>query len=226
MFTELPEYPNYKIYEEGFVVSPRNKVLSVYKNNAGYCFVGMKNVFGENKKVRLHRIVAQAFLPNKYNLPEVNHIDGDKSNNNLNNLEWVTSEQNKHHAWGLGLYQNKTEDHYNAVLSNEEVHSICELLSKNVSNSVIAELYGVDRSIIAHIKAGDTWKDISNLYEITRKLKPRKNKNDIHEVCKLLSECVSFNDIIKIFPQFNKKDLYRIKNKQTHKNISDLYFTS
>ena len=64
------------------------------------------------------------------------------------------------------------------------------------------------------IKAGDTWKDISRMYSINRITKPRKSKEDIHSVCKCLSEGLSFEFILEKFPTFNRKDIYRIKNKQ------------
>ena len=224
MFTQLSEYPNYRIYEEGYVISPNGKRLKVYRDKAGYCFVTMKNTEGVYKKVRLHRIVACAFISNPDNLPEVNHKDGDKANNAFINLEWVTSKQNKDHGWNMGLYRNKTQNHYAAVLTDLQVHDICVLLQLNISNSVIADKYNVDKSIIAHIKAGDTWKDISRMYSINRITKPRKSKEDIHSVCKCLSEGLSFEFILEKFPTFSRKDIYRIKNKQTYKTISELYF--
>ena len=58
---------------------------------------------GERSKKRVNRIVAEAFIPNPDNKPEVNHKDGNKQNNNVDNLEWVTSKENCRHAWDNGL---------------------------------------------------------------------------------------------------------------------------
>lgn len=97
----------YKISNLGRIQSlPRKRVkgkmLNPAKNNRGYlrvalCFEG---------KVRydsVHRLVAETFIENPKNLPEVNHIDGNKLNNNVANLEWVTKGQNQIHAYKTGL---------------------------------------------------------------------------------------------------------------------------
>jgi hypothetical protein len=59
---------------------------------------------GKLKKVYIHRLVAQAFIPNPNNKAEVNHMDGNKVNNHISNLEWCTSKENKKHAWENGYY--------------------------------------------------------------------------------------------------------------------------
>lgn len=64
----------------------------------GYCRVKLNR-----KEYGLHRLVAIAFIENVQNKPEVNHIDGNKQNNNLSNLEWVTKEENMKHAHSIGL---------------------------------------------------------------------------------------------------------------------------
>ena len=58
----------------------------------------------------VHRLVAETFIPNKLNKQEVNHIDGNKANNNVNNLEWVTSSENKNHACRTGLNNRSLYD--------------------------------------------------------------------------------------------------------------------
>ena len=93
---EINGYPNYLIYYDGRVYS-NNQRKGFLKNDVGkkgYCRVGLSN--SENrKKFLVHRLVAQHYIPNPNNYPEVDHIDMDKSNNNLNNLQWVTSKMNK-----------------------------------------------------------------------------------------------------------------------------------
>ena len=79
----------------------KGKVLSAAVK-AGYPSVRLSNG-AEKRSCRVHRLVAEAFLDNPETLPEVNHIDGNKNNNHVDNLEWCTSKKNKVHAWIIGL---------------------------------------------------------------------------------------------------------------------------
>lgn len=79
-----------------------NRVLKPCKNRYGYNYVLLsKNNIVEQKLI--HRLVAEAFIPNPDNLPYVNHINGDKADNRVENLEWVTAKQNVEHAISTGL---------------------------------------------------------------------------------------------------------------------------
>lgn len=82
----------------------KERILKPRKNKDrnGYYELSLKKD-GKEKRFKVHRLVACAFIDNPYNKPEVNHIDGDKSNNCFLNLEWVTSKENKKHAWDTGL---------------------------------------------------------------------------------------------------------------------------
>lgn len=88
----------YKISSNGRVWSCRqNKVLKLHTCQSGYWFIGLHKA-GKVKSYKVHRLVAQHFIPNPNNLPEVNHIDEDKSNNGVDNLEWTTHKENCNHG--------------------------------------------------------------------------------------------------------------------------------
>jgi len=87
-----------------------NGILKPYENFKGYLKVGLMKD-GKCCKKRVNRLVAQAFIPNPYNLPQVNHIDGNKQNNSFTNLEWVTNEQNAHHRKMMLSLLNGKEKH-------------------------------------------------------------------------------------------------------------------
>ena len=93
------EYDRYEVNQFGDIRhKERKRVLTQRPNNGGYLYVNF-NIEGHRKNFAVHRIVANAFIPNPNNYPEVNHKDGDRTNNNVTNLEWVSSSQNKIHAY-------------------------------------------------------------------------------------------------------------------------------
>ena len=75
-------------------------IIKPYKNEKGYLKVGLTQN-GKCLKFRVNRLVAQAFIPNPYNLPQVNHKDGNKANNSFTNLEWITNKDNTIHSINL-----------------------------------------------------------------------------------------------------------------------------
>ena len=87
-------YENYEVRPNGEVVNTKTgRVLKPSKDKKGYLMVTLCNN-GCCKTYTVHRLVAEAFIPNPYNLPQVNHKDEDKSNNHVENLEWCTAEYN------------------------------------------------------------------------------------------------------------------------------------
>lgn len=103
----LNNFPDYDIYNDGKVYSHKtNKFLKPFSNTDGYMSVNLIDVNGKNKNFKIHRLVAILFIPNPNNLPEVNHLDGNKENNNMCNLEWVTHSDNIKHAWDNRLIIN------------------------------------------------------------------------------------------------------------------------
>lgn len=95
------EYEGYMVSNKGKVRSTR-KMLSFGDNGHGYLNV-MLSVNKRHIRRYVHRLVAKAFIPNPNNYPEINHKDGNKQNNNVDNLEWCTRKMNNRHAWETGL---------------------------------------------------------------------------------------------------------------------------
>lgn len=94
MFKQIPNYPNYSIDECGTVKSVYvSKTLKPRTAGKGYLCYQLRNSNGK-KNEYIHRLVALTFIPNPDNLPQVDHMDGDKTNNHVSNLRWVDNRTN------------------------------------------------------------------------------------------------------------------------------------
>ncbi len=140
MLKEIEGYSGYSISSDGIVLSKRfNRPLRQYQNEDGYMMCALSKD-GKSKTVRVHRLVAMAFVPNPNDLPQVNHIDGDKTNNHADNLEWVDNSGNIMHRYyklGLGtmrkvrcietgiVYQSQKEAERMTGISGANISSCC-----------------------------------------------------------------------------------------------------
>lgn len=127
------------------------------KDRKGYLYASLwkKN---KGKCVKAHRAVADAFIPNPFNKPQVNHIDCNVSNNSVENLEWCTPKENSQHMVKLGN-STKGEKSGNHVLTDDKVREI-KILLKKVSQYKIARMYSVSRSTILKIHLNISWKHV------------------------------------------------------------------
>ena len=113
-------------------------------------------------------MIAEAFIPNPENKPYVNHIDGDKHNNNVTNLEWVTPKENSKHAFETGLIGSGANSH-KAELTSFQVHAICKMLMQGYRVKDIKEKFNISQSVVSSIKNKTRYKEISRLYEFPKK---------------------------------------------------------
>lgn len=141
----IPNYSSYYISDNGDVYLFKRGFLEKLTGfiNFGYHLVGITDDFGVRRNVRVHRLVASAFIDNPLNKPYVNHIDGNKLNNNLNNLERCSQKHNVRESIRLGLqkpYNEKKVLQFD--LSNnfiKEWKSACEIQRKlNISQANIS----------------------------------------------------------------------------------------
>jgi hypothetical protein len=129
------------------------------RNNKGYKVVTLFD-HSKAKTVKVHRLVAKAFIPNPNNLPCVNHKDGIKSNNDMNNLEWCNIKFNNQHAYNNGL-KNKSIGE-NSNFNKLKEHQVIDILNNcNSSNKeYYMEKLNVSRSLINSILSKRVWKHL------------------------------------------------------------------
>lgn len=190
------------------------------------------SVNNNSYNILVHRLVAGAFLPNPDNKPEVNHKDGNKSNNNVDNLEWCTSKENIIHAYSMGLKkQNCGEKNHNAKIKKKEAKKICRLLEENkLTIKEISEIIGCNKSIIMNIRQKKAWTDVSKYYNIDNySIKESTNGNKRMSESTVIKICTDLSSGLYSIKEISKKynvpysRVNDIKQRKTWSKISYLY---
>ena len=134
------------------------RILNDYDNSRGYRYITI-SINGRRKNHYIHRLVANTFISNPKGFDQVNHIDGNKSNNSVSNLEWVTERQNRDHAVKTDLMKFG-EDAPNNKLTEEQVIEILAIASKNpkVNRLRLSKKYNVADTCICRIISGKRWR--------------------------------------------------------------------
>ena len=137
-YKDIPGYSNYEVSNLGNIRNKNTRyVLKAVVLDTGYCVVNLKSdKTNKFKRVRIHRAVCFAFLPNPEDKPTVNHIDGNKKNNTLENLEWATHKEQSTHAKNEGLlFKNKIFKGPTTLLGLKgENYTVTEFIGKNKKN--------------------------------------------------------------------------------------------
>lgn len=137
------------------------KIKKIRLNEKGYCVTTL-SLNNKSKTVRIHRLVALAFIPNPENKPEVNHKDGNKENNHVDNLEWVTRKENMKHAYENRLFVHG-ENMHNSKLKPDDVMEIkkeYKRLGDNFDYKYFSNKYNVGLATIYDITSERTWKHV------------------------------------------------------------------
>lgn len=162
MWKTIQYEQNYEVNTEGQV---RNKesgqIKSLRYSSKGYARV---TLYPSGKTYSVHRLVAEAFLPNPDDLPSVNHKDGNKRNNKITNLEWCTPKQNTRHA--IDVIKTMQTADWSGIRNPEHkldyglVYSIKFGLLNKLSNYRLQQMIGVQEETIRRIKVNKLWKHV------------------------------------------------------------------
>lgn len=156
--SDLGRIRSYKNYNHGLKKEPT--VLRLSLNNSGYPHVGL--LFeGKRLQKTVHRLVAEAFLPNPHGHAEIDHKNGNKTDNRVENLEWVSRTENQVRAWQSGLkVPLKRERNPASKLTVAKAKEIKELYATGkYTTRQLGEMYGVSKTAVGFVLRGETWNE-------------------------------------------------------------------
>lgn len=191
---------NYWISTTGKIMNKKTGIiLRTFISNSGYERATIY-IDGTSHKVSIHRYVSMAFIPipKKYKKLGLgykdlvpNHKDGNKLNNQLYNLEWLTVRDNTIDAIIHGLAGYIGENSHLAKMNRDTAVKCCEMLVDGKSFKDISDKLGISTKSVKHIKYGECWTEVSNHYTFPINDKSKPNSipvETIHEICKLLEK--------------------------------------
>jgi hypothetical protein len=168
----IKDYPSYKVSNKGRVMSfktnPEGRLMKFKPDKDGYHRIRLYGEAGSgvNGYYYVHRLVAEAFIPNPNNLPQVNHkhpVEIGDCDNSVKNLEWSSVSDNLKHKFKLGRHKVSGEDATTNKLTKKDVLRIVQLAERGMSHGEIAKKFPVQRPTISKILRGERWSEVTGI---------------------------------------------------------------
>lgn len=149
------------LMKNGHYISCKGRVLKCSPKRKGYLYCRI-TALGVKRNVMIHRAVAETFIPNPENKKQVNHIDGNKFNNAVDNLEWCTASENISHGFKHGLIPAlRGEKNGSSKATESQALRVISLLKDGIlKHRQIADKVGVSKNIVKDISRGKTWRHL------------------------------------------------------------------
>ena len=223
-------FPNYTITRCGRIFTYSygyRKEKKTVLNKVGYYRVGLWNNSGKPTNFSVHRLIATHFIPNPEGKPCVNHKNGVKHDNRVENLEWCTYAENTQHAYETGLAEGlKGEDSCLSKYEETSIRDVCKLLEVGeLTPTEIAEKVDIPINRVYAIIYKSSWAHVIEEYDIKRTKKKHLKKLDesvVRDICGMLNAGHTAKEISDECG-FNYHTVWQIKSGRRYGSMSKIY---
>ncbi len=197
---KIPDFERYEIDRYGSVFSmikTPETLLKLKRTRKCYLTVRIMSNNGTKKTLSVHRLVAKLFIENPENKPQVNHVDGNKQNNHVSNLEWCTARENVRHAYASGLVKVGIENIKNRF-SDFDIKTMKEMFDSGRSVRSIGKHFGVGHKHISMILKGEIYTN-SSIKKTKNLVKPKFTYNETMVMKSMRKDGCSYRKIAEKF---------------------------
>ena len=211
----IPNFDKYEVFSDGSVCSYHRSTcrnLKFSTSPAGYKYIVLC-ADNKRRKMLVHRLVAQLFIPNPQNKPHINHIDGNPGNNCVENLEWCTPKESMEHASRTGLVQKGSEKP-NSKLTCKDCEIIFELFRTGSSARSISRRFEISVTQILSILNGKSY-SVCGIKPVNTSKKLKHSIEDIKKMKEMRDNGISYCKIAYRFKSNRStviRYIERIKN--------------